>query len=120
MSWRSHVEKHPVASLTVAVGVGVLAAIATAKPAPMLQPPRQPAERSVARELSARGPESWVRKQGNKHLERLSDTLENIFSAVIGVAANRLTHFMDELLPGFNGEFEKSARDRVPSVPTIH
>ena len=123
MNWRSQFDKHPVASLTVAMGVGVLAAMATTRRSPKrrpMHPLNREATVAPTPAQDVKHSESWVRKQVSPHLARMNSTLENVVSAMIGVGANRLTNFLDSLLPGFGGEFQKSATDRSPSAPTIH
>lgn len=97
--WRQQFQKRPMALIGVALGGGVL----------------------LATLLPKRGKRARVRHQFNGTVDRASNedrdhqknealgTLDNIKSALIGVAATRLTDFVGQFVPGFRQELQRKA-----------
>jgi hypothetical protein len=51
----------------------------------------------------------------SKHLHRFSDTLDNIFDGLVGVASAKLRSFVADAVPGFQEQYDVIDRQRKTS-----
>lgn len=107
-NWRAQFEDHPGTMIAVAFGGGVLLS----------------ALFSSNHSSGGRSYDRWNEPRESENPGRLhaldnqaSDTVRAMKAALIGVAATKLTGFMDELLPGFKDHFESRGAAPARSDP---
>ena len=53
--------------------------------------------------------------RGSKHLHRFTETLDNIFDGLVGVASAKLQSFVADAVPGFQEQYDAIDRQRKSS-----
>jgi hypothetical protein len=102
MSWRTQFEEHPGTMLGAAFAGGALLAGLL----PSLGGSHDGPSRGDWSTPNARAVKN--RDTTPAEPKRQSETLSAVKIALIGLAANRLTNYINELLPGFEQEFSKA------------
>jgi hypothetical protein len=98
VDWRTQFQEHPGTLLAVAFGGGVV--LSALLPSP---------HRFRANESSSSRDRDWARPPHEPN--DLRKTIEALTGALLGVAVNQASGFLDSLLPGFHQEFTK-AKDK--------
>jgi len=101
--WRTHFRKHPLLSVGIAVGGGLILGKALAPPSNT---------RAVNRRLATSSPpvqaDSLSRNTGSHiHRGQIHKHQDNLKSSLIDMAAQRVVRFIDEAVPGFKEQVEK-------------
>ncbi len=115
--WRQQFQNNPMTMIGAAFGGGVLLATMLGggrrrrrSSGPTYAEQHAPATNNT--------PHAGTDHQAHKALE----TWDNIKGALIGVAATRFKDFVDEIVPGFHDQFEKTAQQKTtppPATPAI-
>ena len=105
MDWRAQFEQRPGASLALAFGGGVLLSA--------LLPTRRCSRASHTGPNALPDHDAAVstlesRSSRNRNSSEQLQTLDALKGALLGVAATKLTAFIEDLLPGFKQEFTKA------------
>jgi len=53
-----------------------------------------------------------VQRPGSKHLQRVTDTFDDIFAGLIGVATGKLLSFVGDVIPEFQAQYDAFDRQR--------
>lgn len=106
VDWRSQVEEHPGTMLAVAFGGGiVLSALFSALRGPAKVYAKRPSGNAVGYDRPTSGastqPPSKLATATRKNLDALA-------GALLGIVATRTTSALEEILPGFQREFERA------------
>ena len=79
---------------------------------------RQSGESGSRKESNARTLVAPSAHGVSKHLHRFSDTLDNVFDGLVGVASAKLQSFVADAVPGFQEQYH--ANDRQPGRSPVH
>ena len=121
--WRQHFQKHPGAMVAAAFGAGaILGTVGRRRNHGGGRVESSAAHQPGAahQAAAAHQPGSSASRSGRR--DELSDTLDNVKSALVGVAATQVTGFLGRLVPGFQEHLQKveSARAENRPVGTSH
>jgi len=105
--FRAHFNKNTGLFLGAAVAGGFLMSLAFPKPSPSGVEPKE-------RAMGIAPPPRPV----SKHVQRVSETLDNIFEGLVAVASDRLCLFVADAVPGFRAQYDAIERQRGRS--SIH
>jgi hypothetical protein len=97
--WREHFQRRPLAMLGIAFGTGVLMSVSMAR-------------RTSPRTRATAPPSPEAGRSHNGQHEEALELWHNIKGALFGLAATRLTAYVDEMLPGFDEHFERTRAQR--------
>jgi hypothetical protein len=113
--WRAQFEEHPAAMVGAAFGAGIL--LSALLPIPRRRLPRRwdSVQDSDTRIDSIVSPSPLGENQ-----IRASETLNALKGALMGVAATKLSGYIEQMLPGFRQEFDKARNvdGAAPSNPS--
>jgi hypothetical protein len=120
VDWRTQFREHPGTLLAVAFGGGVVLSA-------LLPPPSRPRKAYDSGPISARdraysAPSYDTSSATPGKSSELRKTIEALTGALLGVAINQASGFLDSMLPGFHqeftkaraGEYKDSSRDNSP------
>jgi hypothetical protein len=99
VDWRAQFQEHPGTLLAVAFGGGVVLSA-------ILPSSRRATNRNAAPHASA--DELAPVNTGTKKTNDLGRSIDAFTGALLGVAVNKASGFLDSLLPGFHQEFTKA------------
>jgi len=106
---KAHFDKNTGLILGAAVAGGFLLSLAFRKSSSPDSPPGWVASDPKERRASA---PSQSRSPVPVHLQRVSETLDNIFEGLIGVVSDKLYSFVADAVPGFRTQYEAIERQR--------
>jgi len=96
-NWRHRIDQRPLAILGASIAGGVLLGMARARSSPprsAYRPP-EPRARRLAPTTQYQKSQAW-------------DTWEKVKAALIGVGTQRVKDFLDQTIPGFRREYERT------------
>ena len=70
------------------------------------------AQRVETRSRDFQAVPSPVKQAASKHLQRVTDTFDDIFAGLIGVASGKLLSLVGEAVPGFQAQYDDLGRQR--------
>jgi hypothetical protein len=76
---------------------------------------KSPRDESPWEPTSAEDNVRVTRSRVPTHLSRVSETLDNIFAGLVGVASERLQSVVADAVPGFREQYDEVQRQRGPS-----
>jgi hypothetical protein len=125
MDWRARFEQHPMMGVGAAFASGFLLSVlmpgggsdSKSKSYAYDQSNYRVRDESTTWQGSGGYSEStdFTQKQRSPEMNEISETVENIRGAVMGLAATRLRSFLAEAVPGFEQEYEEARRKRGSS-----
>jgi hypothetical protein len=107
VDWRAQFEERPMTMVALAFGGGILLSA-------LLPPLRAPRRRdcqdrwNAPPDLEATIPSIESRSVGGGKAKQALETWDALKGALVGVAASKLSGFVEDLLPGFKQEFTKA------------
>jgi hypothetical protein len=108
VDWRAQVAEHPGTMLAVAFGGGVLLSA--------LLPSGRPSRRTTSEARRNAPPAQDAARHSNPAFDDKANgalgSLDTLKSALIGLAATKLSGFIEDLLPGFKEEVTEAQRSR--------
>jgi hypothetical protein len=107
MDWRAQFEQRPGTSLALAFGGGVLlSALVPTRRSPSGAYRQRPSD--ALADPDADVPSVQSRSSRNRDSNEPLQTLDALKGALLGIAATKVTAFIEDLLPGFKQEFTKA------------
>lgn len=98
--WRKQFQRRPGAFIGLAFGAGFIVSLA-------LRNGNSHAGRDSSRARLDASPERGSHARGSQAMDRAWQTLENVKSALVGLAATKFTAMLSEAIPGFQDEYGK-------------
>jgi hypothetical protein len=115
VDWRAQFEERPGTMMALAFGGGVLLSALLPHVRSSRKRPYD-ARREAPATRSAQAPSTDTPTAVGGESSQASETWEAVKGALLGVAATKLSGFVEELIPGFQQEFAKSSVRTGPSV----
>jgi hypothetical protein len=116
VDWRTQFREHPGTLLAVAFGGGVVLSALLPSPSRSRKAYDSGSISAGDRTHSAPSPNSAAQGKPNG----LRKTIEALTGALLGVAVNQASGFLDSLLPGFHQEFTKASAGKDKDLPRDH
>jgi hypothetical protein len=135
VDWRAQFEQKPMLGLGIAFGAGLLLSVLTPSGDDKRSQARQPSNADSAympyapysgegyagqrrEEQPSYAASSQQPRQRSPEMNEISETLDNIKGALLGLGATRLRSFLAEAVPGFHQEYEQARKQRNASPQT--
>jgi hypothetical protein len=125
VDWRTQFEQRPMAGLGIAFGTGFLLSMLIPSgdddknarrewSSSYVPPPSEPRHNWQTAGISS-SYASEPRKQRSPEMNEISETVDLVKGALLGLAATRLRGYLADAVPGFKDEYEQAAKQRGTS-----